>query len=238
MRVAAAQAGFQCNFQRETVDSGMRRNDGLVSGHLLRSWLDPRPETGLFLFLLLACLFLPNVGGAATGEPLRIQSVQADFVQEKHMKILARPLVSSGRFLFQAPGSVRWEYAAPVPSLLLMHNGVARKFVSRDGRLQAEPGSGMDGMGVVLAGIGDWLDGRFGDNEWFTVARPDETTVLLTPRGEGVAAVISGIELKLADQAGLLDRVTIFEGPDSRTVLTFSNRRLNEAIPASAFAEP
>ena len=168
--------------------------------------------------------------------PIQLRSVQADFTQEKNLKILARPLVSTGSFTFQAPQSLRWEYRTPIHSILLMHEGKIKKFVERDGKLTEDQSMGLDSMQVVLSEIGGWLDGRFTDNAMFTVSFPDKKTVLLTPKEKGLAALISSIELKLADQAGLLDAVTIFEGPDSSTRLTFSNRALNQEIPASLFS--
>jgi outer membrane lipoprotein-sorting protein len=168
--------------------------------------------------------------------PIQLRSVQADFTQEKNLKILARPLVSTGTFTFQAPQSLRWEYRTPIHSILLMHEGKIKKFVERDGKLTEDQSMGLDSMQVVLSEIGGWLDGHFTDNAMFTVSFPDKKTVLLTPKEKGLAALISSIELKLADQAGLLDAVTIFEGPDSSTRLTFSNRALNQEFPASLFS--
>ena len=63
------------------------------------------------------------------------------------------------------------------------------------------------------------------------------STVLLTPKDQALAGLISKIELKLADREGLLDGVTIFEGPDSYTSMTFENRVLNKEIPVSVFTE-
>jgi outer membrane lipoprotein-sorting protein len=70
----------------------------------------------------------------------------------------------------------------------------------------------------------------------FSVTFPDQQTVILTPKNQGFAALISSIELKLGKQAGLLDQVTIYEGADSSTLLAFSNRTLNQEIPASRFS--
>jgi outer membrane lipoprotein-sorting protein len=69
----------------------------------------------------------------------------------------------------------------------------------------------------------------------FRVTRPTEQSILLTPKSEELAGVISSIELTLADQQGNLDGITIFEGPDSSTKMSFSNRILNREIPDSVF---
>lgn len=187
------------------------------------------------LTLLLFGLVLSSQ--AAEQESIVLQSIQADFIQEKHLEILIRPLVSTGTFTFQTPQSLRWEYLAPVPSVLLMHGDKIKKFVERDGQLVEDKGLRLDSMLVVLSQIGNWLDGRFSDNDMFTVSFIDERTVLLSPKDQGLAGLISKIELKLATQKGFLDGVTIFEGPDSYTKMTFENRILNKAVPLSVFTK-
>jgi outer membrane lipoprotein-sorting protein len=184
----------------------------------------------LFIVLVSSCL-------AADQEPIPLQSIQAGFVQEKHLKILARPLVSTGTFTFQAPGSLRWEYKSPVASVLLMYRGKIRKFVERDGQLVEDKGLGLDSMQVVLGQISSWLDGRFTDNDIFRVSEVDEHTVLLTPKDQALAGLISKIELKLADRKGILDGVKIFEGPESYTSMTFQNPVVNQDISAAVFTE-
>ncbi len=188
----------------------------------------------LFLFLPASALSREDIGE----QPLRITSIQADFTQEKDLKILARPIISTGTFLFQAPDSLRWEYRTPVPSILLMHKGTIKKFIQRKGKLEEDPGMGLDAMQVVLTEISNWLDGRFTDNAMFSVSFPDKQTVLLTPKNQAMAGLINSITLKLAEQKGLLDSVIISEGPDSFTTMRFSNRVLNQKIPATAFTTP
>jgi hypothetical protein len=60
----------------------------------------------------------------------------------------------------------------------------------------------------------------------FSVSFPDKSSVLLTPKEQALAGMISKIELKLADRKGLLDEVIIFEGPDSYTKMIFKTGSL------------
>jgi outer membrane lipoprotein-sorting protein len=164
--------------------------------------------------------------------------VQADFTQEKHLKILARPLVSQGIFAFQAPQSLRWEYLRPLHSILLLHEGQMRKLIEREGGFEQDNGAGIDAMRVVLQDIGSWLDGRFTDNPLFQVTRAGERTVVLIPKEQGLQAVISRIELQLGLAEGVMEQVTIFEGLESFTQLRFTNTVLNREIPAGTFTQP
>ncbi|MCP3887999.1 MAG: outer membrane lipoprotein carrier protein LolA [Desulfobulbaceae bacterium] len=190
----------------------------------------------LFITLLFSfCLAQMSWGAAEELKPIDLQSIQAHFVQEKHLKILSRPIVSTGSLTFQSPGSLRWEYLSPIRSILLMHGSKIKKFIERDGALIEEKGMRLDFMQFVLADIGSWLDGRFTENEMFEVAFAGVHTIVLTPKEEMLAGLISKIELTFATRKGLLNEVKIVEGADSYTTLTFKNRILNQEIPASIF---
>lgn len=194
------------------------------------------------LFLVVAAIpcqsALAAAAGAGEAAGLELHSVQADFVQVKHLKILARPLVSTGTFAFQVPQSLRWEYLEPVRSVLIMHNGAVRKFVERDGGLEEERGAQVGSLQIVLAEISNWLAGRFTDNEMFAVSFIDDRTVRFTPKEQQLAALITGIEIEIGGENGLLDSVLIEEGPDSYTRMTFSNRSINQQLQATLFTGP
>ncbi len=191
----------------------------------------------VFVTLVFLCLAQTSYGASDERGPVRLQSIRADFVQEKHLKILTRPIVSIGTFTFQAPQSLRWEYQTPISSILLMHGSKIRRFVQKDGELTEERGVRFDFMQVVLTEIGNWLDGRFTDNDMFKVSFPEDHIIHLTPKKKMLAGLISKIELTLAGRQGLLDGVKIFEDPDSYTMITFKNRVLNQDLPASIFTK-
>ncbi|MDJ0622227.1 MAG: outer membrane lipoprotein carrier protein LolA [Desulfocapsaceae bacterium] len=188
--------------------------------------------------IICLLLVIPSWPVGAAEQQIAIQTIQAEFTQEKHLKILKKPLISTGIFVFAAPQSLRWEYHSPIPSILLMHDGSIQKYTEQDGKFVADRGMRLDAMQVVLTEISNWLDGRFRENDIFTVTFPDQHTVLLLPKDAMMANLINKIELKLADQQGLLDSVTIFEGPEAYTHMSFSERILNKNIPASVFNSP
>ncbi len=191
------------------------------------------------LTLILFCFC--TVSGQAQeveGESVRVESVQADFTQEKQLPILARPIISTGHFVFQAPDSLRWEYFAPIHTVLLMHDGDTRKFIQHDGQFTEEQGMGVDSMQIVLEEITSWLDGQITDTPTFQVQSHENDLIVLTPRNEALAKIIARIELKLLGSSGLMESVTLFEGPGSFTRMVFSEGALNEQIPATVFARP
>ncbi|MBV5318745.1 MAG: hypothetical protein JZU50_13175, partial [Desulfobulbaceae bacterium] len=73
------------------------------------------------------------------------------------------------------------------------------------------------------------------DNPMFKVTRPDDRTIVLTPKEPGLQSIISRIELRLGLEEGVMETVTIFEGPDAYTRLTFTGTVLNREIPEARF---
>ncbi|MDL2268741.1 outer membrane lipoprotein carrier protein LolA [Desulfosarcina sp. OttesenSCG-928-A07] len=183
------------------------------------------------------------MGWADTWEDLQtetgaITSIQTDFVQTKHLPILARPLVSQGKLAFQTPGSLRWEYTAPIHSILVMHKGKIRRLTldTRTHEFREESGAGLDVMQMVVAEISQWMTGRFEDNAMFSVELAPSRKILLTPKG-GIADILNRVELWLGDEPGQIRRVRIVEGENAFTDLAFSNTTINSEISDDVFVK-
>ena len=126
----------------------------------------------LLMFVMIAASCL-TIGWADNWDQIKnaagqVDTVRCDFVQEKHMKIFANPLISKGVLYFKVPGSLRWEYMSPVRSILLMHNGKTKRFIMRKDGFIEDNSANLQSMGFVLKEITMWLNGRFDENPQFT----------------------------------------------------------------------
>ncbi len=191
--------------------------------------------SALFFMTAFMCL-----GWADSWEELKtaagtVTSVRAGFTQEKHMKILARPLVSEGILLFQAPDSLRWEYKHPVQSILLLHNGKTKRFVQKNENLVEDASAHLQSMQVVVQEITRWLNGRFDDNPAFTARLEPGRKIVMVPRQESFARLIRRIEIILSDRPAVIKTVMIFESEDSFTKLNFKDVILNQKLDDTLF---
>jgi outer membrane lipoprotein-sorting protein len=189
----------------------------------------------LFFMTVIMCL-----GWADSWDELKtaagtVSSVRAGFSQEKHMKILARPLVSEGILLFQAPDSLRWEYRHPVQSILLLHKGKTRRFVQKNGNLVEDASANLQSMQVVVQEITRWLNGRFDDNPAFAARLAPGRKIVMAPREESFARLIQRIEVILSDRPAVIKTVMIFESEDSFTKLDFKDVILNQKLDDTLF---
>jgi len=165
----------------------------------------------------------------------KVTSISADFIQEKHLRILTKPLISKGIFYYQAPGSLRWEYKSPIRSILLMHHGKIRRYIEGESGLTEDSGAGLQAMQSVLQEITKWLKGDFGSNPMFSASLKKEGKIVLTPKEKAFASIIKRIELILSDRPGVIKSVTIYEGKDSFTRIEFEKVRVNEPLKDSLF---
>ncbi len=201
------------------------REDGIAVNRARRVF-------SVILLLVVGCIC---IGWADTWEEIRgatgtIQTIKADFVQEKHLSILSRPFISKGVFYYQAPDSLRWEYTSPVRSILLMHKGKLRRYTETGkGRIED---SRMDskGMQIILQEIALWLGGHFSDDPAFAATLEPGRKIVLTPKEEGFSKMIQHIDLRLSDTPGIIKSVEIYEGPDSYTRIIFTNTEINQKI--------
>lgn len=82
----------------------------------------------LILFLLCSvCMFasaqnqnaiIQKINKAASS----MQSMQCDFVQTKHLKLLKDKMVSNGKMYYQSPNLLRWEYVNPYTYTFILND--------------------------------------------------------------------------------------------------------------------
>lgn len=183
---------------------------------------------------------LSFVGWGDSWEQIRttakdITSVEAEFVQNKHMAILAKPLVSKGKLYFQIPRSLRWEYMSPVNSILLMHDGTVTRYIKKGDTVTKDSSARLQSMQIVLQEIIMWMRGNFDANPGFKPELKTGRVIVLTPKEKSMADIIQRIELKLSSEPGVIKAVHIYENKQSYTVIDFMNVKMNAKLPDSLF---
>jgi len=164
-----------------------------------------------------------------------IQTIGAQFIQEKHLEILIKPLISKGAFYFRAPGSLRWEYTSPIRSILLMHDGKIRRYIGGENGFKEDAGPGLQGMEMVLQEITRWLKGEFSDNPDYHASLEGNNKIVMVPKNKAFAEIIQRIEILLSDRSGVIETVTIYEGKNSFTKIRFRDVNVNRGLTDALF---
>ena len=193
-----------------------------------------------FLLLLIFFFVMFSPARADDWDRIRkeagdIQTINARFIQEKHLEILVKPLISEGAFYFQAPDSLRWEYFSPIKSILVMHDGAVHRFIGSETGFKEDASPGLQAMEMVLQEISLWLRGKFTDNPNYTGTLEGRNKIVMVPKTEAFKKIIQRIEILLSDRPGVIDTVIIYEGKTSFTKIRFQNVKINEGVAETLF---
>jgi len=213
----------------------------------LRPLRSGRPGPGFFLFLLLLLL-----APAARAEPLsptdlktllgRIREkraaapqMQADFQEEKSVKMLNKPIASSGKLWFQAPNKFRREARGSSPSTTVSNGQVLwiyyPKFKSAE-RYELGRRSPLDaGISAITASLN--LENVEATYNITATKEADGYQLQLLPRSSSMKRFIQTFSIRLNNELQVL-RTDMVQPNGDRLLTTYSNEN-RAPIPASTF---
>lgn len=198
------------------------------------------PVVALFLlFLFSSGHVFADVFEQLRKDAAEIRSIQAKFTQNKSMKILAKPLVSEGRFYYAAPDSLRWEYLKPLKSVIITHKGKTKRYFFSGGKFIEDQTGGVQAMSIVLNEISAWMSGKFDQNPSFQadLKETENLEITLTPTGKNMTGMIENIFITLSKKDKAVKTVKIVENENSVTRIDFTGTIINKAIPEEIFQD-
>jgi outer membrane lipoprotein-sorting protein len=142
-------------------------------------------------------------------------------------------------FYYRKPDSLRWEYIAPIRSILLMHGSRIKRYFQKGEKFIAESGPGVDAMQFVTAEMTQWFKGRFDQTPYFEaeIVSGSGHQIRLRPKDDAMSKIIQRIELTFSETPGVIETVTVFEGESSFIKLTFTQVDVNRPLPDRLFEE-
>jgi outer membrane lipoprotein-sorting protein len=168
-----------------------------------------------------------------------VQGLSGEFTQKNRIKLFKQVVTSRGRFHFQRPRRIRWEYLDPDPSTLVLDGDTAtlktpgappQVFdLARDAVMRAV-------FDQLLLWLGsDTLARAKGDYQLAAGGTVDEPTLALTPRpGGSIARAFARIELRF-DKRLLLRGILLSEAGGDEKEITFTKMEKNPTLPRDAF---
>lgn len=154
-----------------------------------------------------------------------IQSLQGQFVQQKHIAVLPVPLNSTGRFAFEQGKGVEWETLTPIRNAVhLTPKGIS--FEDDKGHTQ-NPAAQQAGAEVVAKIFMGVITGELDNlNQYFSLVASGSAqawTLVLTPRSANLAAYIQNIELRGKE---FTDQLDIAETNGDKTHIQFTTDKV------------
>ncbi len=170
-------------------------------------------------------------------EQRRIETLEAEFVQERASEFLARPETARGKLFYARPDRVRWEYLEPNPISLVIeademttwYRDLGRAERVRVGRVSSQVFRYLDATGS-LETLMDYFAVTLSNPE------PGEPWRLsLEPRYPRIAKRLAGITLWIDRERYLPVRVRYVEPNGDSTEYRFTALSANVPIPDERF---
>lgn len=168
----------------------------------------------------------------------KTSTLQADFRQEKELALMAKPEVSTGKFIFSRPSNVLWTYEAPKRVQMVIANGVLTTWYPELGKAERIDVKKFEDRIFKYMGATGAIDelARYFDFTFTDSKSKPVYTLDLTPKNKAVAKRVQRIKLSIDKTTYLTSRVEYVEGDGDITRYEFTNMRINEPVPPSRFA--
>ena len=168
----------------------------------------------------------------------KVQTLQADFRQEKSMSLLAGSDVSTGTFIFSRPDRVLWDYQAPRKLEMLISEGWLTTYYPELGKAERVEVRRFEErvfryLGAAAGAIDD-LDRYFNFRLVDAEASPTYT-LELTPKSSRIAKRVRKIKVWIDRESYLTTALEYEEGDGDLTSWQFTDIRVNQPVPDSRF---
>lgn len=193
-----------------------------------------RKTLPILLLATVICLFAEPSAAETNGRRLAalrdylsdINSLTGSFIQEKHIPHIKDPVISKGRFRFQRPDYLWWEYLEPAPSALELSKGRVRAWNGPKDDREEQSAAMAEAAKTVAEQVMLWMnmdpDSILAAYEVsFQEAAP--IVLKVVPKQRSARKYIKSLVVEFADDSRTVRRVTIKEA-EGEIIIRFKAR--------------
>src|SRR5687768_12392193 len=180
---------------------------------------------------------LPAFKQRFAAESQKVQTITADFTQEKVLTALTEKITSYGKFWFKRSNRVRIDYTRPFTYRMVMNGD---KMLVRDeqkeNRINVRSNKLFQQVNRIMI---DCVQGTILDSKDFTskVFEDDKVYLLeMTPASKSLREFFQTILLTVDKSDYSVKSIEMNEPAGDKTIISFKNKRLNEQVADAVFA--
>jgi outer membrane lipoprotein-sorting protein len=163
-----------------------------------------------------------------------MKTMQCDFTQTKHNKLLSKDMQSKGKMYFKQPDKLRWQYTSPYDYTFIMNGD---KVSLNDKQFDAQKNKMFRQITSII--LGSITGGGLKSATDFNVElyqSDKEYFAKLYPKKKEVKQVYQLIEIHFNTTLTMVSSVRMVEKTGDTTTVTLSNTKNNTAIDESLFS--
>ena len=174
---------------------------------------------------------------AITQAASAMKTMQCDFIQTKHLKMLNDKMTSKGRMYYQQTNRLRWEYTSPYSyTFILNDDKVLLKNKQRNDVIDVNKNKLFREIARIM--MNSVVGTSLNDDKSFksTIAtNGNEWIASLLPQRKDLKQLFQKIILHFSKKNAMVKQVELIERNGDRTVIELNNIRTNEKISADMF---
>ena len=167
-----------------------------------------------------------------------LNTMQCDFVQTKHLKMLNREMVSKGKLYYQKGNRLRWEYTTPFSYIFIINNDkVLLKNKQRNDVIDVNQNKLFKEIARIIMSsvVGNCIsDDKSFKSSLATVK--GEWVATLLPQHKNMKQMFNKIVLHFSPKQAIVTQVELIEKNGDKTIINLKNIRTNETISANMFS--
>lgn len=198
------------------------------------------------ILLSLLLLSLSHVWGQSESQikavvdkaSAQLKTMQCDFVQTKHLKLLNDRMVSTGKMYYQQQDKLRWEYVSPYQYTFIMNGQqVLLKNNSRRDLIDVNQSKAFKSIAQIMLNsvVGKCLTAEKDFRSSIDTSGP-EYVATLQPLKKDLKGLFDKIVLHFDKKRLLVTKVELLEKKGDRTVIELKNIVTNASISQDTFS--
>jgi outer membrane lipoprotein-sorting protein len=201
--------------------------------------------------ILLGCILLavssPRPLVAAESEELsnflteiqassaKVRSFSSQFVQERRLALFTEPVIFHGSLTVVRPDRLRWEFTAPIPSVLIFRGEQGIRCNDKAPPTHFDLGTDPI-MRTVAEQLWLWLGGDYSRlNALYLMEKSGPSALRITPKDLRVLDYINNITITFNTTSRQPEKVEIADPGGDTTIISFSTYVLNGDTPDILF---
>lgn len=166
-----------------------------------------------------------------------IKTMQCDFIQTKHLKMLNDDMVSKGRMYYQQSNRLRWEYTSPYTYTFIINDDkVLLKNNQRHDVIDVNKNKLFKEIARIMMSsvVGNCLNDEKSFKSHISVSGGEWVATLL-PQRKDMKQMFQKIVLHFSQKQAMVTQVELIEKNGDKTVIDLKNIKTNETISTNMF---
>ena len=194
----------------------------------------------LFLILILSHI-IPLSAQQLTEEQIKqkvnqtasaMKTMQCDFIQTKHLKMLNNDFVSHGKMYYQQSNKLRWEYTSPYSYTFILNNDqVLLKNKQRNDLIDIKQNKLF--REIVRIMMSSVVGNCLADDKNYKVSIAtigNEWVATLLPQRKDMKQMFQKLVLHFHAKKSVVNTVELYDKNGEKTIIELKNIRINETI--------